>query len=88
MPVGQITSGQQDVVLPPWLTQRDTMRGSAGLTNMMQQHCPKSQMSSQAYANYATIALSELNLPMILYVLVYVLVFALGFQAAMFTYES
>ena len=36
--VGQITLGQHDVVLQPQLIQRDTVRGSAGLTNMPQQH--------------------------------------------------
>ena len=33
---GQITLGQQDLVLPPQLTLRDTMRGFAGLTDMPQ----------------------------------------------------
>ena len=50
--VGQMTLGQQDVVLPPQLIQRDTWRGSAGLTCVPQQPQPQSQMSSQAYANY------------------------------------
>ena len=50
--VGKITWGQQDVSLPPQLILRDTLRCSAGLTNMLQQH-PESQMPSQGYANYA-----------------------------------
>ena len=35
--VGQIILGQEDVVLALWLILRDSMRGSVGLTNMLQQ---------------------------------------------------
>ena len=51
--VGQITLGQQDVVLPPRLMLRDTMMDSAGITNMPKQLHPHSHMPSQACANYA-----------------------------------
>ena len=44
--VGQITSGQQNVVLQPQLIQRETMRGSAGLTDKLQQQHPETQMPS------------------------------------------
>ena len=43
--------GQQDVVLPPVLIPRDT-RGVVGLATVQQQP-PQSQMSFQAYVNYA-----------------------------------
>ena len=35
--VGQTTLGQYDVLLPPHLIQRDTMRSSVGLIIMLQQ---------------------------------------------------
>ena len=49
--VGQITSGQWDVALPPQLILRDTLRGSAGHLCVPQQR--QSQMLPKAYANYA-----------------------------------
>ena len=52
-PVGQTTLSQHDVVLPPKVILRDTMRGPVGLTTMPQQQQPQSQMPSQAYANFA-----------------------------------
>ena len=33
--LGRITSGQQDVILPPHLIAKDAMRGSASLTNVL-----------------------------------------------------
>ena len=51
--VGLATSGLHNVVLPPQLILRDTMRGSCGHTIMPQQQQPKSEMPSQAYTNYA-----------------------------------
>ena len=51
--VGLTTFGQHDVVLLPRMILRDTIRGSACLTTLPQQEQPQSQMSSQAYANYA-----------------------------------
>ena len=47
--VGLATSGQHDVVLPPKVIMRDTVKGSVGLATVP----PQSQMPSQAYANYA-----------------------------------
>ena len=46
-------TGSEDVALLPQFILRDTMQGSAGLTNVPQQRQPQSQMPSQAYANYA-----------------------------------
>ena len=51
--VALTTLGQHDVVLPLQLIQRDTMRGSVGLTTMLQQQQSQSQMPSQAYDNNA-----------------------------------
>ena len=51
--VGQSTSGQHDVVLLPQLILRDTMKGSVGITPMLQQQQSQSQMPSQAYADRA-----------------------------------
>ena len=72
--VGQITSGQQDVVLPPQLILRDTVRCTTGITNMLQQQQSQSQMPSQEQVNYAmglllVSSLVELSLPMIAYVM-------------------
>ena len=44
--VGQTTLVPHDVVLPPQLILRGTMRGSPGLTTMLQQHQSQSQMPS------------------------------------------
>ena len=52
IPVVLPASGQNDVVLPPWLIPRDTVWGSVGLTTMMQQQQTQSQMPSQAYVMY------------------------------------
>ena len=70
--VGQILLGQWDVVLLPQLILQDTLRDSAGLTHMPQQHIPQSWVSSQAYATYALGPLqvsssSEMSLPQFLY---------------------
>ena len=46
--VGLTALGQHSVFLPPQLILRDTMRGSAGITNVPQQQQPQSQMPSQA----------------------------------------
>ena len=40
--VGQGTFGQHDVVLPPQLALRNTMRGLVGLTTLSQQQEPQS----------------------------------------------
>ena len=45
-------SDQLDLVLPPQLLHRDTMRGSFGLTTVPKQQLPQSEMPSQAYASY------------------------------------
>ena len=50
--VGQITLDQCDVALPPQLTLREMVRGSAGLTNMPEQQQLQFQIPSQTYANY------------------------------------
>ena len=42
--VDQTILGQHDMVVLQKLILRDTVRGSAGLTNMPQQHQPQSQM--------------------------------------------
>ena len=47
-------SGRYDVVLPPPLILRDTIRGVVGLATVPQQQ-PQSQMPSQTYANYAMV---------------------------------
>ena len=51
--VGQMTLGQQNVVLGAQLILRDSVRGSADLTHLLQQPHTQSQISFQAYANYA-----------------------------------
>ena len=66
-------SDQLDMVPPPLLNLKDTMRGAVGLTTVMLQQLPQSQMPSQTYANYAisppwVSSVSELSLPLILYV--------------------
>ena len=45
--------GQHDVVLPPQLILRNTVRGSVCLTTVPQQQQSQSQIPSQAYTNYA-----------------------------------
>ena len=50
--VGQITLGQQDMVLPQFIP-RDILMGSGGLMHVPQQQQPQSQMPPQAYANCA-----------------------------------
>ena len=50
--MGLTTLGQHELVLPPQLILRDTMRGSAKLT-ILQLQQPQSQMPSQVYVNYA-----------------------------------
>ena len=47
-----VASVQHDVVLPPPLILRHTIRGDIGLAFVPQKH-PQFQMPSQAYANYA-----------------------------------
>ena len=47
------TLDQHDVVLPPQLIPRDTVRGSVYLVTVPQQKQPQSQMPSQAFANNA-----------------------------------
>ena len=49
--VAQTTLGQHDVALLHQLILSDTVRGSAGLTNVSQHQKSQSQMPSQAYAN-------------------------------------
>ena len=44
---------QHDLVLPPKMILGDKMKGSAGLTTMLQQKQLQSKMPSWAYANYA-----------------------------------
>ena len=44
--VSLAASGYHDVVLPPHLIPRDTLRGSIGLTTVPQQQQPQSQMIS------------------------------------------
>ena len=51
--VGQTSSHQHDVVLPPKLIPRDMMIGYDVLTTMLWWQQPQSQMSSQTYAIYA-----------------------------------
>ena len=51
--LGKTMSGQHDVVWPLQLILKDTVRGSVGLTTMLQQQQSQSQIPSQAYANYA-----------------------------------
>ena len=51
--VGLAASGQHDGVLPPQLMMRHKMRSSVGLTTVLQQQQPPSQMPPQAYSNYA-----------------------------------
>ena len=43
---------QHDVVLPPQLILRDTVRGSVSLTTVLQQQQPQYKMPSQANATY------------------------------------
>ena len=43
--VGQTTAGQHDVILPPKLILRDTIRGSVGQTTVPQQQEHQSQIS-------------------------------------------
>ena len=50
--VGLAELYQHDVVLPPLLILKDTLRCSISLTFVLQQQQPQSQMPSQAYANY------------------------------------
>ena len=50
--VDSVASGLHDVVVPPQLILRNT-GGSVDLTTVLQQKQYKSQMPSQAYANYA-----------------------------------
>ena len=50
---GLAALGQHDVVMPPQLILRDTFRASIGLTTVLQQQQPQSQMFSQTYANNA-----------------------------------
>ena len=63
--------GQHDVVLPPQLILRDTMRGSVGLANVLKQQQPQSHMPSEAHAKYAmgppelSFSLSQLSFPLI-----------------------
>ena len=52
--VGLTASGLYDVVLVLPLILRNTMRGSVGLTTLLQQQLPWSQMPSQVYSSYAT----------------------------------
>ena len=52
-PLSQTTASWHDVVLPPLLIPRDIMKGSVGLTTILQQQQPESHMPSQAYVNYA-----------------------------------
>ena len=47
-----VTFGQYDMVLPPYLIPRDTVRGVASLATVPQQQL-QSQIHSQLYANYA-----------------------------------
>ena len=49
--VGLAASGQHNVVLPPQLILRETMRGSLEHTVVLQQQQPPSQKPCQAYAN-------------------------------------
>ena len=51
--VGLAASDQLDMVLPPQLIPRDTMRDSVGLTTVPQQQQLRSQMPSPEYVNYA-----------------------------------
>ena len=51
--VGLAASDHHDVVWPPQLILRDTMRGSVGLTTLSQQQQNETQMPSQVYVNYA-----------------------------------
>ena len=44
---------QHDVVQPPLLILRDTMRVSVGLTTVLQPQKPQSQMPSQVHGSYA-----------------------------------
>ena len=44
---GLAALGHCDVVLPPQLTPGDPVRGSVGLTTVLQQQHPQSQMPSQ-----------------------------------------
>ena len=72
--VGQ-TSVQHDMLLLPQLIPRDTVKGSADLTTMLQQQQPQSQMPSQAYITimpwvlHREVSLSELIFPLISYVM-------------------
>ena len=50
--VGQTTSDQHDVVLPPQWILREAVRGSVSLTTMPEHQQPQSQMPSQAFVNY------------------------------------
>ena len=51
--VGLAASDWHDVVLPPQLIPRDTMRGPVGHATVPQQWQPQSQMPSQANASYS-----------------------------------
>ena len=51
--MGLTALGQHDVVLPPQLILRDTMRVSVDLATMPQQQLPQSQILSYAYVSYA-----------------------------------
>ena len=64
--VGQTTLGQHDVVLPPQLILRDILKEPPDLTTLTKEQQPQSQLSSQAYGNYAMgppqVRVSEFNL--------------------------
>ena len=47
--VGLAEWGQHDVVLPPQVIPRDTMRGFVGLAMVPQQQQPQFQMPSQVF---------------------------------------
>ena len=52
-PIALTVVSGHDVVLPPPLILRDTMKGAADFATVLLQQQSQSQMPSQAYANYA-----------------------------------
>ena len=67
------------IVPSPQSIPRDTVKGSVGLTSMLQQQKPHSQMSSQAYSNYALGPLQLSPTDSLCHMLLYFMVFTFCF---------